>query len=544
MDHITKLYQNRAKVLQEEVNRLEGLLEAIVVAPPIKVDWGNKKRENKAKQQENAIDAQNNAAVDKANADAKKEEEKISFAQEHPFDSALANLIDTSGTVLSDMGDAASNRASMLFNDPYGFLKTYPVTAIGGATILHALGSPRFIPGAPAKDSGALIKTLSSPLYTHGWQMGINRATGKVDPAFERVYAKKPLPLKAGWLVDALTQRRALEAGAALEIQNAIDLKKAAEAAEKIRLKEIEDTNKVILRMASRYAPGAWDPQFGDLRDPNLAVGKVGSTLPGLRDKIADTIKSMGLPWHPENAQFIADKPNEPHKYLRSIGAITPDDIAVAKEGLKDLAMTGKEVADRSALARGARAIGASAKVSRVLPVAGAVLSAPDAIRRAKEGDAAGSIGAFAQNFDPTGTIPWAMQIKDTLEQRAKEASTLQRSAQGGTDAVEDWFARPFMDSSMTGRGSNVRQVVQPGEVSPARANYSDVVVAGSVEAPTKAGPTSIRITPEQAREMANPSGAATSTAARDALQAQKEADRQQRLRELIAQRITPSMKM
>ena len=29
MDHITQLYQNRAKVLQEEVTRLEALLEAV-----------------------------------------------------------------------------------------------------------------------------------------------------------------------------------------------------------------------------------------------------------------------------------------------------------------------------------------------------------------------------------------------------------------------------------------------------------------------------------------------------------------------------------
>ena len=231
------------------------------------------------------------------------------------------------------------------------------------------------------------------------------------------------------------------------------------------------------------------------------------------------------------------------------ISSITPTKLTKDAE---KVGMTGKQVSskaaeladtavEKSALTKTGKAVGIPGKVAKALPIAGAVLSAPDAIRRAEEGDYAGAVGAFASNFDPTGTIPWAMHTKDTLEQRAKEATTLQRSAQGGTDALEDWFARPFMDSSMTGKGSNVRQVVQPGEVSPARAKYSDVVVAGSVEAPTKGAPTALQITPEQAREMANPSGAATPTAARDALQAQKEADREKRIR---AQRITPTMKM
>ena len=241
--------------------------------------------------------------------------------------------------------------------------------------------------------------------------------------------------------------------------------------------------------------------------------------------------------------------------------SIAPTEVkptAVAAEITQDaekVSMRGKQVsgkvaqladtaAENSALTKTSKAVGIPGKVAKAVPFVGAVLSAPDAIRRAEEGDYAGAVGAVASNFDPTGTIPWAMHTKDTLEQRAKEATTLQRSAQGGTDALEDWFARPFMDSSMTGKGSNVRQVVQPGEVSPARAKYSDVVVAGSVEAPTKGAPTAIQITPEQAKEMANPSGAETPTAARDELQAQKEADKQRRLKELRAQRITPSMKM
>jgi hypothetical protein len=211
---------------------------------------------------------------------------------------------------------------------------------------------------------------------------------------------------------------------------------------------------------------------------------------------------------------------------------------------VEKVGMTGKQVSskaakltdtvlEKSALTKTGKAIGIPGKIAKTLPFAGAILSAPDAIRRAKEGDYVGAVGTMASNFDPTGTIPWAMHTKDTLEDRAKQATTLQRSTQGGTDALEDWFARPFMDSSMTGKGSNVRQVIQSGEVSPARAKYSDVVVSGSVKAPTKTVPASIQVTIDQEKEMANPSSSATPTAARDALQAKKaaELDREQRIR-------------
>lgn len=221
------------------------------------------------------------------------------------------------------------------------------------------------------------------------------------------------------------------------------------------------------------------------------------------------------------------------------ISSITPTKLTKDAE---KVGMTGKQVSskaveladtavEKSALTKTGKAVGIPGKVAKALPIAGAVLSAPDAIRRAKEGDYVGAVGTVASNFDPTGAIPWAMHTKDTLEDRAKQATTLRRSAQGGTDALEDWFARPFMDSSMTGKGSNVRQVVQSGEISPARAKYSDVVVAGSVDAPTKAAPTSVQVTPDQEKEMANPSSSATPTAARDALQAQKEAEREKRIR-------------
>lgn len=534
MDHITQLYQNRAKVLQEEVTRLEALLEAMVVAPPISVSsgWSKEKaaRDQRIKDQK--------AAADTAAALAKAEKDKEAKAiAEHPIGAPIVGALKSTGEAIGNIGNYLDN--------PY--LKY----GLGGL-VTWGLATPRW--SVNPEKAGKLTSIFSD--------QQVDQRTGE---AIQGIFKKKPEPLGRGFIArmvnnarnasrlkDVVKQKTDAEALEAATKQSAEEA--AAKVKEAERLLRVERQKQTILRMAAATKEGEIDPIHGLLRRGDIPRGRVTSFQPGGRAKIAAYFESIGEPMEPEAIEMLSPKPYEPHVNLRlSMGVPTPEDIKLlgqtakdlaTSQGAKDLAMTGKEVADRSVLARGARALGTPAKVARILPVAGAVLSTPDAIRRAKEGDSVGSIGAIAQNFDPTGTIPWAMHMKDTLEQRAKEASTLQRSAQGGTDAVEDWFARPFMDSSMTGRGSNVRQVVQPGEVSPARANYSDVVVAGSVEAPTKGAPTAIQITPEQAREMANPSGAETPTAARDELQAQKEADRQRRLRELRAQRITPSMKM
>jgi ribosomal protein L12E/L44/L45/RPP1/RPP2 len=82
MDHITKLYQNRAKVLQEEVNRLEGLLEAVVDAPPIKMS--QRTRNEAASNAKAAADAQA-AAKAAADAEIKKTEEAKKDIEERPI---------------------------------------------------------------------------------------------------------------------------------------------------------------------------------------------------------------------------------------------------------------------------------------------------------------------------------------------------------------------------------------------------------------------------------------------------------------------------
>lgn len=492
MDHITQLYQNRAKVLQEEVTRLEALLEAMVAPPrPKGASLGAADAGEQAD-----IAKQEALAAARAQADAAAEIKKTEDAKKAIEENPISGRITQAHDAIVD----ATYRGLAPIKDNYGKI-------IGGAVALDFLGH--------------LGKNYS-------------QKAGKNLPITSKV-------LQAAWESTPMAQAVRLKAERAIEAER---IAKATRDANVAKLQHqalnVHGEGLELAGTGARAQRLPYDPAEAVLF-PNRPAG-AGAPKPNTKAAAFEMVSRVVPPGEQMNPEVVQRILTGNYSYPAMLA--DPDVLKAGLEGAKDLAMTGKEVADRSVLARGARAFGTPAKVARILPVAGAVLSTPDAIRRAKEGDSVGSIGAIAQNFDPTGTIPWAMHMKDTLEQRAKEASTLQRSAQGGTDAVEDWFARPFMDSSMTGRGSNVRQVVQPGEVSPARANYSDIVVAGSVEAPTKGAPTAIQITPEQAREMANPSGAETPTAARDELQAQKEADRQRRLRELIAQRITPSMKM
>ena len=88
MDHITQLYQNRAKVLQEEVTRLEALLEAMVDVPPISVSSGWSKE--KAAREQRMQDQQ--AAVDTAEALAKAEKDKKAKAiEENPISGRITH---------------------------------------------------------------------------------------------------------------------------------------------------------------------------------------------------------------------------------------------------------------------------------------------------------------------------------------------------------------------------------------------------------------------------------------------------------------------
>jgi len=346
MDHITKLYQNRAKVLQEEVNRLEGLLEAVVDAPPIKM---SQRTRNEAAERAKAAAEAEAAAKAAADAEIKKTEEARKDIEERPILGRIAQTHD-------DLVNGVYRGVANIKNNPYVDTATRYVlpTAIGWGLL-----TPRW--SVNPENAGKMTSIFSDE--------AINQLTG--EPV-KGIFKKKPEGAVRGWLARAINNARnekRLEkvvqersaAEAAEAARKAAEETAAKQAKEAERLLRVEKQKQTILRMAAAMKEGEIDPQHGLLRRGDIPTGRVTSFQPGGRAKIADYFQSIGEPMEQESIDLLAPKANEPHKYLRSIGAITPDDIAAAEQGLEDLAMTGKEVGRRTAkLARGA--IGAAGR--------------------------------------------------------------------------------------------------------------------------------------------------------------------------------------
>jgi hypothetical protein len=345
MDHITKLYQNRAKVLQEEVNRLEGLLEAVVAAPPIKMRQGVKNEAAANAKAEAEAEAAAKAAAD---AEIKKTEEARKDIEERPILGRISKAHD-------DIVNGYYGLAADINKSPYFDI----AKKLGVGAGIYGLLTPRW--SINTENAGKMTSIFSD--------QAVDQLTG--EPV-KGIFKKKPELLGRGWLArlinDARNEKR---------LENVVQQKTAAEAAEAARkaaeetaakqakeaerLQRVERQKQTILRMAEAMKEGEIDPQHGLLRRGDIPTGRVTSFQPGGRTKIADYFQSIGEPMEQESIDLLSDKPNEPHKYLRSIGAITPEDIGAAKEGVKDLAMTGREVGKRTAqLAKGA--IGAAGR--------------------------------------------------------------------------------------------------------------------------------------------------------------------------------------
>ena len=305
MDHITQLYQNRAKVLQEEVNRLEALLEAvqdidlgnIVIVPTdkgrtITTSSGSKNQGKKGKE-------------------SKKTE---------PSSPATGNTVSVYGQPVTtkDVDE----------QDPYEVLSSVLSSAPGSMAdyVAGGIGSGIYTAGTKALENWKALAGLGLATAVAGGVEGLaKKATGKTI---------------TGRIIGAI---------------------KAA-SKEKARLADVENSKKILLRMVKSYKPGDVDPVHGPLRSSTIPAGKVDSLQTGGRAKAISDLAAMGKEIHPELTDFIEPKGyKEPHKYLKSIGAITPEDIAAAGQGAKDIAMTGREVGRRTAqLAKGA--IGAAGK--------------------------------------------------------------------------------------------------------------------------------------------------------------------------------------
>ena len=116
MDHITQLYQNRAKVLQEKVNHLEKLLKEVAEPPVDMAELARKAKEKKIEEIQDAEDKQaEQDAKDKAKAEA-----DAKWDAEHPVakygkaagEAAQATL-ETGGNALSWVGENPLSSAAL-----------------------------------------------------------------------------------------------------------------------------------------------------------------------------------------------------------------------------------------------------------------------------------------------------------------------------------------------------------------------------------------------------------------------------------------------
>ena len=337
MDHITQLYQNRAKVLQEEVTRLEALLEAMVDAPPISVSSGWSKE--KAAREQRIQDQQ--AAADTAEALAKAEKDKEAKAiAEHPIGAPI--VIGTKSAV------EAIGKIGNVLDNPYFQLGVAGLGLAAG----YGLASTRLIPGAPAN------KMASSIFYTHKWDMGVNPKTGLPDTTFSQVSPKGTRSIRTdplrfrGALLDRIVSRIGKGKGLEQEIASAKAVEDAKIAAEKSEASLTRTQKKLISRNAENIQPGEIGPEGQVLRDPNLKIGEKGSMKDAGIDLVRERVKAAtetqsGVKGGrlTAGAEKMLRQKNSP--FLRSIGTITPEDIELLGQGAKDLAMTGKEVAGK-----------------------------------------------------------------------------------------------------------------------------------------------------------------------------------------------------
>ncbi len=170
-----------------------------------------------------------------------------------------------------------------------------------------------------------------------------------------------------GRTIDAIKAKRQEKIKTAEEAAKAA-LELAADIAKS------EKQSQTALRIAKEIKPGDMDPTLGILRRPEseIPVGKVGSLTPAGREKIAQVLQSTGEDLTSATKELIRAKPGETHKYLKSAGAITPEDIEMGLKGAKDIAMTGKEVAGKVGRAATTPLPGSSSAVASGLAQLGA----------------------------------------------------------------------------------------------------------------------------------------------------------------------------
>jgi hypothetical protein len=203
-------------------------------------------------------------------------------------------------------------------------------------------------------------KTASSIFHTHKWDMGVNKYTGLPDTSYSTVVPKgkrswniftNPLGFR-GTLMDRIVSKIGKQKGLQQEIASikAAEEAKAIAAANELSLERTQ--KKLISRTANNIQPGEVGLSGELLRDPNLKIGERGSMKDAGIDVVRERVKAATATESgveggrlTAGAEKMLRQKNSP--VLRSIGAITPEDVEMAMQGAKDVAMTGKEVAGK-----------------------------------------------------------------------------------------------------------------------------------------------------------------------------------------------------
>jgi hypothetical protein len=300
MDHITKLYHNRAKVLQEEVNRLEKLLKEVAEPPVDMAELARKAKEKKIKKIQDAEDAQDKQdALDKAKA-----EQEAKFAEEHPVYAFGNNAIE------------AAKSAAETGTSVGSFAIDNPITT-GGIALAGLLGLD-LLRGQVQRKTSLLGKALPTTAQLAG----------------------KTIEKTGEWW-----NKSKIEAAKA---EKAAEAQRLADAAEKIRqtklageMGEINNYSANVDRMPVGRLP--FDPN--DPAVEGRPAGK-GAPTPKTRPGAYEAARLPGGPGVPLEPESIARI--QRGGYAATPGMpVNPEALESGLEGVKNVVMTGKDVGNK-----------------------------------------------------------------------------------------------------------------------------------------------------------------------------------------------------
>ncbi len=322
MDHITQLYQNRAKVLQEEVNRLEALLEAVK-----DIEVGDTEDVEGTPSREISTPAAGGSKK-------KKDEDTAGLTDQQIAQLQYDRNLEAVGSIIPNTIKGGVDLAKLAYNNPKG------TSAVVAGTIAGLVG----------------LDYLTNKIAKAGARAGTNLpGTSKV--------------LQAGW--EMLPPARIAREKA----EKAIEAERVAKALAYANIEKLQhQALDVYGKGLPAYGTGAraarlpYDPAEAALF-PNRPAG-VGapkpSTMPGAFQMVSNVIPP-GEAMKPSVQQRILTG-----NYSYPAMLADPDVLKAGLEGVKDVAMTGKEVAGKIVKAASTPLPGSSSAIASGLARGGA----------------------------------------------------------------------------------------------------------------------------------------------------------------------------